>query len=81
MYPIFEQVPIEIKVEGLAKGKIFSIIKDHNVWKIHYCEDFAYIGHHDGLQCIPVFQVLVPTLTLEPTDVITQHWTILRELN
>ena len=55
-------------------------IKDYSLWKIHYCADFANIGH-DVLQCIPIFQVLVPTMTLEPTDVITQHWTILRELN
>ena len=80
MYPIFEQVPIEIKVEGLAKGEIFSVIKDHSIWKIHYCADFASIGH-DGLQCIPVFQALVPTLTMEPTDVVTHQWTILRNMN
>jgi len=80
MYPIFEQVPIEIKVEGLAKGEIFSVIKDHSIWKIHYCADFSSIGH-DGLQCIPIFQVLVPTLTIEPTDVVTHQWTILRDMN
>ena len=77
MYPIFEQVPIKIKVEG---EKILNVYKDHSIWKIHYCADFSNIGH-DGLQCIPVFQVLVPTITLEPTDVVIQQWTILRELN
>ena len=81
MYPILEQITININVEGDAATQMNKKIKDHNVWKIHYCADFANIGHHDGLQCIPVFQVLVPTMTLEPTDVITQHWTILRELN
>ena len=80
MYPIFEQVPIEIKVEGLAKGEIFSVIKDHSIWKIHYCADFSSIGH-DGLQCIPIFQVLVPTITMESTDVVTHQWTILRVMN
>jgi hypothetical protein len=80
MYPIFEEVPIKIKVEGLAKDEVFNVTKDHALWKIHYCADFSNIGH-DGLQCIPIFQVLVPTMTLEPTDVIIQHWTILRELN
>jgi len=80
MYPIFEEVPIKIKVEGLAENEVFNVTKDHALWKIHYCADFSSIGH-DGLQCIPIFQVLVPTMTLEPTDVITQHWTILRELN
>jgi len=81
MYPILEQIKININVEGDALVQINEKIKDYSIWKIHYCADFANIGHHDGLQCIPVFQVLVPTMTLEPTDVITQHWTILRELN
>ena len=81
MYPILEQITININVEGDAATQMNKKIKDHNVWKIHYCADFANIGHPDGLQCIPVFQVLVPTLTLEPTDVIIQQWTILRELN
>jgi formaldehyde-activating enzyme involved in methanogenesis len=80
MYPILEQITININVEGDALVQMNKKIKDHNVWKIHYCADFANIGH-DGLQCIPIFQVLVPTMMLEPTDVITQQWTILRELN
>jgi hypothetical protein len=78
MYPIFEEIPIKIKVEG---GKILNVYKDHSLWKIHYCADFTDIGHPDGLQCIPIFQALVPTMTLEATDVITHHWTVLRELN
>ena len=81
MYPIPEQITINIKVEESASVQMNKKTKDHNVWKIHYCADFANIGHHDGLQCIPIFQVLVPTMTLEPTDVVIHHWTILRELN
>ena len=81
MYPILEQININTKVEGDALVQINKKTKDYSLWKIHYCADFADIGHHDGLQCIPVFQVLVPTLTLEPTDVVIQQWTILRELN
>ena len=80
MYPIFEEVPIKIKVEGLAEDEVFNVTKDHALWKIHYCADFSSIGHH-GLQCIPIFQVLVPTITLEPGDVVTHHWTILRVMN
>ena len=80
MYPIHEQITININVEGDALVQMNKKIKDHNLWKIHYCADFANIGH-DGLQCIPIFQVLVPTMTLEPTDVITKHWTILRAIN
>ena len=80
MYPIFEEVPIKIKVEGLAEDKVFNVTKDHALWKIHYCADFSSIGHN-GLQCIPIFQVLVPTITLEPGDVVTHQWTILRVMN
>jgi len=81
MYPILEQIKININVEGDALVQINEKTKDYSLWKIHYCADFANIGHHDGLQCIPVFQVLVPTMTMEPQDVVTHQWTILRELN
>ena len=80
MYPIFEEVPIKIKVEGLAEDEVFNVTKDHALWKIHYCADFSSIGH-GGLQCIPIFQVLVPTITLEPGDVVTHQWTVLRVMN
>ena len=80
VYPIFEQPIIKFKMEGDALVQINKQTKDYSLWKIHYCADFSNIGH-DGLQCIPILQVLIPTMTLEPTDVITHHWTILRELN
>ena len=81
MYPIPEQIKINIKAEGDALVQMNKQIKNYALWKIHYCADFTDIGHPDGLQCIPIFQVLVPMMTLEPTDVITQQWTILRVLN
>jgi hypothetical protein len=81
MYPISEQIKINIEVKGDALVQMNKKIKDYSLWKIHYCADFVDIGHSEGLQCIPVFQVLIPTTTLEPTDVIIQQWTILRELN
>ena len=81
MYPIPEQIKINIKAEGDALVQMNKQIKDYSLWKIHYCADFTDIGHPDGLQCIPIFQALVPTITLEPTDVITQQWTILRVMN
>ena len=80
MYQISEEVKINIEVEGDALVQMNKKIKDYSLWKIHYCADFVDIGHPEGLQCIPIFQVLVPTMTLESTDVITNHWTILREL-
>ena len=81
MYQISEEVKINIEVKGDALVQMNKKIKNYSVWKIHYCADFANIGHPDGLQCIPIFQVLVPTIALEPTDIVIQQWTILRELN
>jgi len=80
MYPIFEQIRIKFNFEGDALVQMNKQAKDYSLWKIHYCADFSNI-EHDGLQCIPVFQALIPTITLEPTDVITHQWTLLRELN
>jgi len=81
MYPISEQIKINIKVKGDALVQMNKKTKDHSLWKIHYCADFANIGHTDGLQCIPIFQVLVPVITLEPGDVVSHQWTILRVMN
>ena len=81
MYPIPEQIKINIKAEGDTLVQMNKQIKNYALWKIHYCADFTDIGHPDGLQCIPIFQALVPTITLEATDVITQQWTILRVMN
>ena len=80
MYPIFEEIRIKFNFEGDALVQLNKQNKDYSLWKIHYCADFSNIGH-DGLQCIPILQVLIPTMTLEPTDVIIQHWTILRAIN
>ena len=52
--------------------------KEYSIWKIGSCADFSDIGH--GTQCISIFQVILPTITLELGDVATQEWTILREL-
>jgi hypothetical protein len=77
MYPIFSEITLEFDVEEDAREKMNEKNKDFSIWKIHYCASFE--GH--GYTCIPVFQVLVPTMTLEPDDDITQQWTILRMLN
>ena len=78
LYPIFSEITIELVSEpGLDTTKMYEENKDYSIWKIHYCATFK--GH--GFQCIPVFQVLVPTMTIEPDDVVTHQWTILRELN
>ena len=77
LYPIFsEHYDLEFKSTPGAREKMQEH-KDHSMWKIHYCATFE--GH--GFSCIPIFQDLVPTMTLEEHDVITHQWTILRILN
>ena len=76
LYPIFSELPVEFKYEEDIVAKMNKKIKNYSIWKIHYCA--AFEGH--GYRCIPVFQTLIPTMTLEPDDVVTQQWTILREL-
>ena len=78
IYPLFSEVVIEFKVEEDAQMDMNSYVKDYSIWKLQHCADW---GDDHGLSCIPLFQVLVPTITLEPDDVITLNWTILRELN
>ena len=77
LYPIFsENYDLEFKSTPEAREKMHEH-KDFSMWKIHYCATFE--GH--GFSCIPVFQDLVPTITLEEHDVVTHQWTILRILN
>jgi len=77
LYPIFsENYDLEFESTPEAREKMHEH-KDFSMWKIHYCATFE--GH--GFSCIPVFQDLVPTITLEEHDVITHQWTILRILN
>ena len=77
LYPIFsENYALEFKSTPEAREQMHKH-KDFSMWKIHYCATFE--GH--GFSCIPVFQDLVPTMTLEQHDIITHQWTILRILN
>ena len=77
LYPIFsEYYDLEFKSTPEAREQMHKH-KDFSMWKIHYCATFE--GH--GFSCIPIFQDLVPTMTLEEHDVITHQWTILRILN
>jgi len=76
-YPIFSELTVEFEVEEDVYKKMNKEKKDHSIWKIHYCAEFD--GH--GYRCVPIFQALMPTLTLEPGDTPTQQWTILRDLS
>ena len=76
-YPIFSELTVELEMGEDVYTKMNEEKKNYSIWKIHYCAEFD--GH--GYRCIPIFQVLMPTLTLEPSDTPTQQWTILRELS
>ena len=77
LYPIFsEHYDLEFESTPEAREQMHKQ-KDYSLWKIHYCATFE--GH--GFSCIPIFQDLVPTMTLEEHDIITHQWTILRILN
>ena len=78
LYPIFSAITLEFVSEpGPQSIKLYEESQDYSIWKIHYCAEFKDHGYH----CVPIFQVLVPTMTLEPSDVVTHQWTILRELS
>ena len=78
LYPIFSEITINFVSEpGDDTTKMYEEKKDYSIWKIHYCAEWENFGY----SCIPVYQVLVPTMTLEPTDVVEQQWTILRQLD
>ena len=76
-YPIFSELDVQYDVEEGAYKKMNEVKKDYSINKIHYCAEFD--GH--GYRCIPIFQTLIPTMTLEPHDTPYQQWTVLRELN
>ena len=77
LYPIFsEYYDLEFESTPEAREQM-NEQKDFSAWKIHYCATFE--GH--GFSCLPIFQDLVPNMTLEKHDVITHQWTILRILN
>ena len=77
LYPIYSELTLEFVSEpGEDTTKMYESKKDFSIWKIHYCADWENFGY----SCIPVFQVLVPNMTIEPTDIVEQQWTILREV-
>ena len=77
LYPIFEEIPIEYEVEEVTLAQMKEKIKSYYRWNLHYCATFE--GHE--YSCIPIFQSFSVVQLVTPTDIITQQWTILRELN
>ena len=78
LYPIYSEITLEFVSEpGQDTTKLYEAEKDFSIWKMHYCADWESFGY----SCIPVFQVLVPNMTVEPTDTVEHQWTILREVD
>ena len=77
LYPIFSEISFNLQISADDVATMHSKNIDHTRWQIHYCATIK--GHGD--ECIPIFQVLVPTMTMEPQDVVTKQWTILRAMN
>ena len=77
LYPIFSEKNLEITSTEDQRTKMQKN-KDYALWNVHYCADFK---EDHGYQCIPIFQALVPNMTLEHTDTVTHQWTILRAMN
>ena len=78
LYPIASEVPLRFQISTDDTAKMHSKNMEYGHWKIDYC---AVFDGHEGVRCVPIFQVLVSNITMEPDDVVTQHWTILRELD
>jgi len=79
LYPIFSEANIEFVSERgtNVEDELYEENKVYSIWKIHYCATFK--GH--GFSCIPIFQDLVPTMTLAQHDIVIHQWTILRILD
>ena len=78
-YPIFEEIPIKHELDKDTRAQMKEDIRDYHRWKIHYCATFFELGH--PYICLSVFQSFNTVYHVEPTDVVTQQWTILRVLN
>ena len=77
IYPIFSESPIKYTLQEDNRKKMNEEHKDRSKWAMHYCASFE--GH--GFQCIPIFQIRIPTMIIEPSDIVTHQWTILRDLD
>ena len=77
LQPIFYETPLNYLPPSDAHAKMHEKHRETSIWKNFYCGEFK--GH--GSNCITIFQVTSPNLSLEPHDAVTQHWIILRELN
>ena len=76
IFPIFSENPLPPIDHTVAHEKMHEKNIEVSSWRNNYCTTFK----EHGYDCIPIFQVLAPSLTLEPHSIVDQQWTILREL-
>ena len=50
------------------------------LWIIHLCGESEFFAEH-GYRCLPVFQANTNQVSITIDDIVTAHWTILREMN
>ncbi len=77
IFPIFSENPLPPIDHAVAHEKMHEKNLEVSSWRNNYCTTFK----EHGYDCVPIFQVLTPSLTLEPHNILNQQWTILRELN
>ena len=77
-YPIFSEVNFSYKISEEQANHMYSMNQGYSHWKIDYCAIFKEPHNH---RCVPIFQVLSSYIIMEPSDVVTHHWTILRDLS
>ena len=78
IYPIFEEIPIKYELDKDTLA-LMKELKNYHRWQIHYCATFVELGH--PYICLPPFQSFNVVHNVEPTDVVTHQWTILRVLD
>jgi len=78
LYPIYSEFEIELEFGDEIVTKMYEEDTITNNWRLHYCADF---GEVHGTTCISMFICNVPTITLQPSDTVTQQWTILKIVN
>ena len=77
IFPIFSDNPLPPVDYTTAHENMHDQNMEISNLSNYYCTTFK----EHGYDCIPIFQVLASSITVEPHDIISQQWTIFRVLN
>ena len=77
IFPIFSDNPLPSVDYTTAHENMHDQNMEISNLRNYYCTTFK----EHGYDCIPIFQVLAPVITVEPHDIMSQQWTIFRILN